>query len=33
MLAALFNGVLPIFAISVTGYVCGRLNEDMYAED
>ena len=25
MLAALFNGVLPIFAISVTGYVCGRL--------
>jgi predicted permease len=25
MLAALFNGVLPIFAISVIGYVCGRL--------
>jgi len=25
MLAGLFNGVLPIFAISVIGYVCGRL--------
>ena len=25
MLAALSNGVLPIFAISVIGYVCGRL--------
>ena len=25
MLAALFNGVLAIFAISVIGYVCGRL--------
>ena len=25
MLAALFNGVLPIFAISVIGYVCARL--------
>jgi len=25
MLAALFNGVLPIFAISVIGYICGRL--------
>ena len=25
MLAALFNGILPIFAISVIGYICGRL--------
>ena len=25
MLAGLFNGVLPVFAISVIGYVCGRL--------
>ena len=25
MLAALFNGVLAIFAISVMGFVCGRL--------
>jgi predicted permease len=25
MLAGLFNGVLSVFAISVIGYVCGRL--------
>ena len=25
MLAALFNGILPIFAISVIGYGCGKI--------